>query len=139
MGLFTNLIQTKLFTKLAGDFVGEDDYGNKYYQEKLLLGKPQRPAKRWVIYKSGSVEASNVPAKWFGWLHYTYEKPLASSSHKWKKPHQFNLTGSNEAYHPKSSLLNATAAEYKSPVPKPYQAWDPTADDTTTTSSKQDN
>ena len=53
MGLYTNLIQTKIFSSFAGQCVGEDDLGNTYYQEKMLFGRPQRPLKRWVIYKSG--------------------------------------------------------------------------------------
>ena len=135
MGLFSNLLQTKLLSRFAGHFVGEDEFGNKYYQEKLLLGKPQRPSRRWVVYKSGAVEASAIPAKWFGWLHYTMEKPITTESHDWVKPHLYNLTGSNQAYHPKSSLLNADAADYESPVAKPYQAWDP---ENTTTKSNQE-
>ena len=125
MGLFSNLLQTKLFTKIAGHKVGEDEFGNQYYLEKMLLGKPQRPLKRWVIYKSGAVDASCVPAKWFGWLHYSMERPIERESHDWVKPHQYNVTGSNQAYRPQSSLLNAGASDYESPVPKPYTPWNP--------------
>ncbi len=122
MSLYTNLIQTKIFSKIAGNFMGEDEFGNKYYQEKLLFGKPQRVQKRWVIYKSGAVEASMIPAKWFSWLHYTSERALCGEPHPWEKKHQHNQTGSNEAYHPKASLLNETDTTQPS---TPYKPWVP--------------
>lgn len=125
MGLFSNLIHMKILSRFTGEKVGTDELGNEYYLEKMLFGKPQRPLKRWVIYKSGAVEASNIPAKWFGWLHYTHERPIETPSHDWVKPHLYNVTGSNEAYRPRSSLLNTDAGEYSSPVPKPYKAWKP--------------
>lgn len=123
MGLYNNLLQTKIFSAIAGTFMGEDEAGNKYYQEKMLLGKPQRPQKRWVIYKSGNIEASNVPAKWFSWLHYTSERPLCGDAHSWEKPHAHNKTGSNEAHHPATSLLNEQSG--KDQPKTPYEAWSP--------------
>lgn len=122
MGLYTNLIQTKIFSRFAANFVGEDECGNKYYQEKLLFGKPQRVQKRWVIYKSGAVEASTVPAKWFSWLHYTSERALCGESHPWEKKHKHNQTGSNGAHHPKASLLNDANDAQSS---TPYEPWAP--------------
>jgi len=120
MGLYTNLIQTKIFSSFAGQCVGEDDLGNKYYQEKMLFARPQRVLKRWVIYKSGCVDASNVPAKWFSWLHYTSERPLAGTPHQWEKPHLHNKTGGNDAHHPAGSLLNEQGAKKTA-----HQAWSP--------------
>ncbi len=122
MGLYTNLIQTKIFSKIAGSFIGEDEFGNKYYQEKLLFGKPQRVQKRWVIYKSGAVEASAIPAKWFAWLHYTSERALCGEPHSWEKPHLYNQTGGNEAYHPASSLLNEVGQKKSTTA---HEAWTP--------------
>tara|TARA_R110002095_G_scaffold195479_2_gene174098 strand:+ start:2725 stop:3120 length:396 start_codon:yes stop_codon:yes gene_type:complete len=124
MGLYNNLIQTKIFSSIAGEFIGEDAFGNKYYEEKLLLGKSQRAQKRWVIYKSGQVEASTIPPKWFAWLHYTSERPLCGEAHCWEKPHIPNKTGSNEAYHPKTSLLNETTHD-DGPATV-YESWKPT-------------
>ena len=44
---------TFIYTLLAGKFVGEDEFGNKYYSNPK--GK-----KRWVIYKD-RVESSKIP------------------------------------------------------------------------------
>ena len=62
---------TKLFTRRHGRLVGEDEWGNTYYEQregKGPLGKPRR----WVIY-NGVAEASKVPPEWHAWLHYTVD------------------------------------------------------------------
>ena len=56
-----NTIGTRLFTWRFGTRVGEDGFGNVYFQTKD--GK-----RRWVIYRDLS-EASLVPPEWHGWLH----------------------------------------------------------------------
>ena len=60
-------VGTRIMTWLTGEFVGEDKFGNRYYQTKG--GK-----RRWVIY-NGTVEASRVPPDWHGWLHHTFREP----------------------------------------------------------------
>src|SRR5512139_3226837 len=62
---------THLWTRLYGEPVGEDEFGNRYYRTRggkidpvLLMER------RWVIY-SGEAEASSVPPSWHGWLHHT--------------------------------------------------------------------
>lgn len=91
---------TRLFTWLRGEFVGEDEFGNRYYRER---GKPHdRWERRWVIYK-GEDEASAVPAVWHQWLHKTIHTPPSEGEvrhQKWEKPHQPNRTGTPEAYRP---------------------------------------
>ena len=81
MGLISDLftwwngatLSTRLYTNARGQFVGEDEHGNRYYQD--LSGKgPAGPPRRWVIYE-GLAEASKVPPEWFGWLHYTVDTP----------------------------------------------------------------
>ena len=62
-----NTIGTRLFTWRFGTRVGEDDFGNIYYQTEG--GK-----RRWVTYRDHS-EASLVPPEWHGWLHYTVDVP----------------------------------------------------------------
>tara|TARA_B100001121_G_scaffold291226_1_gene291757 strand:- start:365 stop:727 length:363 start_codon:yes stop_codon:yes gene_type:complete len=86
---------TKIFTIIFGKFVGEDKYGNKYYENK-------KKTKRWVIYK-GEIDASKIPNEWYSWIHFIknkieYEKNL--SKYDWQKPHKPNLTGTEKAYHP---------------------------------------
>jgi len=57
----------------SGKLVGEDKYGNKYYENpQYFYGRS-----RWIIYnpKHGvDYDASMVPAEWFGWLHYKTDK-----------------------------------------------------------------
>ena len=49
--------------ELAGELVGTDAFGNRYYQERNGARDDARgrPTRRWVIY-NGEVEASKVPA-----------------------------------------------------------------------------
>ena len=90
---------TWLQTKLSGNPVGTDDFGNRYYQNK-------DGSRRWVIY-NGTVEASRVPPDWHGWLHHTYAEPPTRAPLKaraFEQPHQPNLTGTEGAYRPGGSL-----------------------------------
>ncbi len=96
---------TRLFTWFKGEFVGEDDQGNRYYRERRP-GRRRRGS-RWVIYK-GRVEASKVPPDWNAWLHHTVgetpvERPL--TEHSWEKAHLSNLTGTPAAYRPPGHML----------------------------------
>lgn len=117
-----NSIQTRLLTWFGGEYVGEDIYGNRYYQEKLLFGKFNRPLRRWVLYKN-EPEASTIPAEWFGWIHFTHEHPLLKrEKYNWEKPHQENLTGTAHAYNPESYVLKPSVAKT---LPKRYEPWQP--------------
>jgi NADH:ubiquinone oxidoreductase subunit len=89
-----------------GVFVGQDDYGNRYYEAKDASDSYDGRKRRWVIF-SGYAEASKVPAEWHGWLHYTFDEspvtaPLLRQS--WEKDHRPNLTGTIHAYRPQGSL-----------------------------------
>ena len=67
------------------------------------LGVPRR----WVIYRS-LAEASSVPPKWHGWLHYLVDTPPTEEEYApraWEKPHRMNMTGTREAYRPAGSIL----------------------------------
>ncbi len=108
-------IGTWLFTRRKGVKMGEDEQGNVFYRNK-------DDSRRWVIFK-GEPEASRVSPDWHGWLHHTFdncpsETPLQHKS--WEKPHQDNLTGSDEAYVPAGSLHRAQPAERRD-----YEAWQP--------------
>lgn len=92
-------IGTKLFSWWYGTCVGQDVFGNRYYQEKR---EPKgRRRKRWVIF-NGLVEASKVPPLWHGWLHHTLDDVPAQQPqpHAWEQPHLPNLTGTRYAYAP---------------------------------------
>lgn len=52
-----------------GRLVGEDKYGNKYYENPYYFyGR-----NRWVIWADHvrhEYDASMIPADWYGWMHY---------------------------------------------------------------------
>jgi NADH:ubiquinone oxidoreductase subunit len=102
--------------------VGEDQYGNKYYQENKasLEGRPRR----YVTY-NGYAEASRVPADWHGWLHHTFDLPPTEDPfvlQPWEKEHRPNMTGTRFAYRPKGSLAGAGGGKA---LAASYQAWTP--------------
>jgi NADH:ubiquinone oxidoreductase subunit len=105
-----------------GQFVGEDDTGNRYYEERKpsLEGRKRR----WVIYP-GYPEASNVPPMWHSWLAYTVDETPGdgdAAPRTWEKPHQPNLTGTPGAYRPKGSL----GRDGERPAATgDYEAWTP--------------
>ena len=103
--------------------MGEDGYGNRYFQERGDKGYDGRQ-RRWVVYK-GYADASRVPAEWHGWLHYMYDEVPDDADlvdHDWIKPHNPNLTGTVYAYKPKGSLDRGGEREK---VTGDYEAWNP--------------
>ena len=108
---------TRFYTWRKGEFVGEDEFGNRYYTER-------GGSRRWIIY-SGLVEASHVPPSWHGWMHHTVDTPPTEDDYvtrEWEKPHQPNLTGSAGAYRPPGSTLTP---ESRPKVTGDYEAWQP--------------
>src|SRR6185312_16415088 len=66
---------TQWWTWLHGEFVGEDEFGNRYYRTKAGKIDPAlRRERRWVIYR-GLAEPSMIPPSWHGWLHNTVDLP----------------------------------------------------------------
>ena len=116
-----NSLSIRLLTYLKGALVGQDEYENKYYLEKQFFGKFGKPLRRWVLY-NGIPEGSKIPPQWFGWLHFTHEAPLSVKKHAWEKPFQPNLTGTQDAYHPKGSLLNPVDQDKNN---SSYEPWKP--------------
>lgn len=102
---------TFIYTLFAGKFVGEDEFGNKYYTNKK--------GKRWVIYKN-EVEASKIPPEWHLWIHFMKKQKPEKDMKKfsWQKKHSENLTGTNKAYKPDGSLT----VESKKNI-KQYDTW----------------
>lgn len=108
-------VGTQIFTWRKGQFVGEDEQGNKYYRTK-------DDVRRWIVF-NGLIEASRIPADWHGWLHHTFdnnpaENPLEHKS--WEKSNQENLTSTDAAYRPAGSIFAAT-----SNAARDYEAWQP--------------
>jgi NADH:ubiquinone oxidoreductase subunit len=110
-------IGTHIMTWFKGQRVGDDKYGNRYYQSA-------DKKRRWVIYK-GSVDASRVPPDWHGWLHHTFREPptvKAPVIKSWEKDHRPNMTGTDGAYHPPGSLAGKGE---RPPATGDYEAWKP--------------
>ena len=98
---------TRLKTILFGKFVGNDSFGNKYYESKN--------GKRWVIY-SNTIDASKIPVEWYSWMHFTtnkIENEHNFEKYNWQNPHKPNLTGTDSAYYPNKNK-NAIEKKYKS-------------------------
>lgn len=107
---------TRFHTWRKGTRVGEDEFGNVYYEG--------RDGRRWVQY-NGYAEASAIPPGWHGWMHYRTDTPPTKESYaprEWQKPHMPNPTGTPLAYFPKGSLSNPAE---RPRVTGDYEAWRP--------------
>ena len=115
-------IGTRLWAKLKGELVGEDAYGNRYFQER---GEPRgRWRRRRCVLYEGRAEASKVPPEWHAWLHYTVDlTPVDEppTEQPWQKPHVPNLTGTGDAYRPPGDLSRGRDAK----VSGAYEPWVP--------------
>lgn len=116
---------TMRHTRVHGELVGYDEFGNAYYRTKGGAIDPSLGfQRRWVIY-AGESEASGVPPGWFGWLHHTYDLPPtqdAYTPHAWEAPHRANPTGTAGAWRPKGSTLRQGPRQSSG---GDYEAWTP--------------
>lgn len=114
-------IGTRLHTWLNGEFVGEDESGIRYFQEKKQPTGRRR--KRWALYP-GAPDPTTVPAEWHAWLHYTVDQPLKrdTQAKPWLGEHKPNKTGSPEAYLPPGHDLRGGRRDRSS---ADYEAWKP--------------
>jgi len=115
-------IGTQLYTWWKGEPVGEDEFGNRYFQEKGV--DEGRWRRRWVLYK-GKPEASKVPPDWHAWLHRTIAEPPSREplpAKPWEKEHLPNLTGTRAAYLPPGHVLRGGE---RAPATGDYEAWRP--------------
>ena len=103
--------------------IGTDQIGNTYYEGAPIKGY-KRP-RRWVIYKDAP-EASAVPPEWHGWLHHQTDTVPSQDGESyrrpWQKPHQPNMTGTNQAYRPPGHIL---AGGHREKASGDYEAWTP--------------
>jgi NADH:ubiquinone oxidoreductase subunit len=130
MGFFSDLftwwngatLSTRLYTSRHGGLIGEDGFGNKYYEDKDRIGPAGKP-RRWVIY-NGEAEASKVPPEWHGWLHYIFDEPPGHDyqAKSWQKPHVENRTGTPGAYRPAGSILNPQRRRFGTTDYEPWRA-----------------
>ena len=112
-----------LTIRSRGRLVGEDEEGNRYYEERRgasLAGQKRR----WVIYK-GVAEASRISPDWHGWLHHTFDAPPTEaplSRQAYETDHLPNMTGTALAYRPPGSLWRGGV---RKKATGDYQAWSP--------------
>uniref|UniRef100_A0A0K8TTE2 NADH dehydrogenase [ubiquinone] 1 alpha subcomplex subunit 12 n=1 Tax=Tabanus bromius TaxID=304241 RepID=A0A0K8TTE2_TABBR len=99
-----------------GTLVGTDKYGNRYYENPYYFyGR-----NRWVEFADHvnmDYDGSQIPADWFGWMHYKTDIPPNRDGmkvqYKWMADHSENLSGTKGQYMP-----------YTTTRPK-VEAWDP--------------
>ena len=118
---------TQAWTALYGEFVGEDEFGNRYYRTKGGKIDPTLGfERRWVIYQ-GYAEASQIGPAWHGWMHHIVDTPPTEEKYKphpWEKPHRENMTGTPGAQRPTGSTL---AQGRRPKATGDYKAWVPGA------------
>jgi NADH:ubiquinone oxidoreductase subunit len=105
-------------------FVGEDEFGNRYYEAKDTSDSYDGRKRRFVIYQ-GYADASKVPPDWHGWLHHTFTEPPTTEPLKrraWEKDYQPNLTGTVWAWRPKGSIARGGVRQRAS---GDYESWTP--------------
>ena len=104
--------------------VGQDEFGNRYYEARDNKDSYDGRKRRWVIYK-GYADASKITPDWHGWMHYNFDEPPTVEPFKiksWEKSHVPNLTGTIYAWRPKGSI--ARGGERPSATGD-YEAWRP--------------
>eukprot|EP00245_Coleochaete_scutata_P001815 TRINITY_DN12265_c0_g1_i1.p1 TRINITY_DN12265_c0_g1~~TRINITY_DN12265_c0_g1_i1.p1 ORF type:complete len:153 (+),score=25.73 TRINITY_DN12265_c0_g1_i1:115-573(+) len=118
-----NLLQTKMRQLGGAKLVGEDKFGNKYYEN---MANTQYGRHRWVEFGSKTdYNASSVPPEWHGWLHHitdnTPEK-IADLKPSYAQPHRINLSGLTEEgiYRPKGYPKNQKQRDWKR-----FEPWNP--------------
>jgi NADH:ubiquinone oxidoreductase subunit len=109
-----------------GRLIGEDELGNRYYEQRKGVGPvgPLGRLRRWVVYRD-LAEASKVPPEWHGWLHYTHDKPPTEEDYRarpWERGHKMNMTGTREAWRPQGSIL---ASAKRPKATGDYKPWRP--------------
>ncbi|PIK40893.1 putative NADH dehydrogenase [Apostichopus japonicus] len=89
-----------------GTLIGEDRYGNRYYQNNNYFVARHR----WVEYRKDrywDFDASLVPPEWHRWLHLMTDEPpttapLIDRKFIWKE-HEENLSGTKRQYVPSTT------------------------------------
>lgn len=98
-------ILVKIYLKLFATKVGEDEYGNQFFELKRTdyLGRK----KRYCLYK-GYVEASKISPEWHPFMHYQIaakDVKTTYKQYKWQKPAIPDTTLSNYKFLPKNHML----------------------------------
>lgn len=114
-----------LFTiSKRGRFVGQDQFGSRYYEARTVRDGDAGRKRRWVTYV-GYAEPSKVPAEWFGWLHHTWDEPPTVAPlpvKTYETEHLPNLSGTRFAWRPKGSIARGG---HRPSATGDYEAWRP--------------
>ncbi|BFZ10736.1 hypothetical protein BsWGS_13775 [Bradybaena similaris] len=88
-----------------GTLIGEDKFGNKYFQNKyFFLGRS-----RWMEYSlrfGHDYDASQIPPEWHRWMTYMTDDPPSTHPlprREWMAEYTENLTGTRREYVPYST------------------------------------
>ncbi|GAA5854233.1 hypothetical protein JCM8547_001747 [Rhodosporidiobolus lusitaniae] len=84
----------------AGQYMGSDEHGNKYYQnmDDTLWRH------RWVDFVSHDFNAAQVTPEWHAWLSHIRHLPppqdpvVQAAKKPWQIPHWENMTGGRGAF-----------------------------------------
>lgn len=101
-------ILDRINLKLNYNQVGEDAFGNRYYEHKreIICGVN----KRMVAYKD-ILDPTCIPPMWHAWIHYLKDETPSvedGDSYSWQKDHSPNLTGVKYS----CGVRNKVSAEY---------------------------
>ncbi|ACO67571.1 predicted protein, partial [Micromonas commoda] len=106
-----------------GKLVGEDEFGNKYFENTSY----QSGRHRWVEYADlDNYNASTVPSEWHGWLSHVDDEPGLATRTAPKYQAKFIAGGlttgvQGEMYQPKGSFYNKRGMRNW----KRYTPWSP--------------
>lgn len=107
-------------------YVGQDTYGNKYFEAPPIKGYKKN--RRFVIYKR-NIEASLVPPLWHAWLHHQrneFPDCRDVQDYEWQKPHLPNMTGTSMANIPDGHILDIdNNNKCHKNAGDGYEAWSP--------------
>ena len=113
-----NTVGTNLYTFFKGKKVGEDYFGNFYYESKDKKN-------RWCIYSNES-EASRISPEWNSWLRFISNTCPKDNdvTYSWQKLFDGNLTGLDSAYKP-DVIRTRVSKEGLDNYQSDYKAWKP--------------
>lgn len=116
---------TSFTTWRRGEYVGSDEFGNRYFRTRKGRKDPALGIeRRWVIY-NGEAEASRIPPAWHRWMHHTSDEPPSEVDYaprEWEKSARPNMTGTAGAHRPRGSILRP---DPDAAITKGYDAWTP--------------
>ena len=67
-----------------GELMGEDKFGNKYYQNNDYMYLRNR----WVVFNNKygyDYDATNIPPEWHRWMHHGTDKPPSTHPREWQR------------------------------------------------------